>query len=329
MAYQTNSGDFFDYLTQMLTENKVSETIQILSDASSPDSTLSGDLKFLKLRANKKLMVPAGGVGGTPKTQIQDVIKLIKELKSAHYRRSVKVNTLTEPSRKAMKQIQKNNPASSTSSKKKRSVWPWIFLFLLLGGGAAGYYFKEQILESELVKEYIPAGFLSSDDAPKINKTSAAPKKEKKQAKKETTTSSPSTPSSSSLPSSPSQSSSTTPSSPSSSSSSSSKKKVIKPSSTSIGRYFIQIASYSDLVQAKSKRKRVEMSFDRAIVLQKDLGGKPNYKIVIPGFKTRENAEDFQDDRKVDRLYIGAFIQPFRSGCGNLTKLEEDVYVCN
>ena len=70
------------------------------------------------------------------------------------------------------------------------------------------------------------------------------------------------------------------------------------------------------------------MSFDRAIILQKDLGGKPNFKIVIPGFETRENAEDFQDDRKVDKLYLGAFIQPFKSGCGNLTKLEENVYVC-
>ncbi len=315
MAYQTNSGDFFDYLTQMLTENKVSETIQILSDASSSDPTLNGDLKFLKLRANKKLMVPAGGVGGPPKTQIQDVIKLIKELKSAHYRRSVKVNTLTEPSRKAMKQIMKNNPSSSTSSKKKRSAWPWILLFLLLGGGAAGYYFKDQILQSELVKKVIPEGFLSSNDAPEINKASAAPKKEKKKPKKETTTSPPATSSSSS-------SSSTPPSS------SSSNKKVVKPLSTGIGKYFIQIASYSELSQAKSKRKRVEMSFDRAIILQKDLGGKPNFKIVIPGFKTRENAEDFQDDRKVDKLYLGAFIQPFRSGCGNLSELEENVYVC-
>ena len=77
MAYQTNSGSFFDYLTQMLVENKVSETIQILSDASSSDSTLNGDLKFLKLRANKKLMVSAGGIVNPPKTQIQDVIKLI------------------------------------------------------------------------------------------------------------------------------------------------------------------------------------------------------------------------------------------------------------
>ncbi|MFK7771425.1 MAG: SPOR domain-containing protein [Saprospiraceae bacterium] len=323
MAYQTNSGNFFDYLTQLLIENKVSETIQILSDASSSDPTLNGDLKFLKLRANKKLMVPAGGVGGPPKTQIQDVIKLIKELKSAHYRREVKVNTLTEPSKKAMKQIRKNNPSSDTSSKKKRSIWPWIFFLLLLGGCAAGYYFKDQILQSELVKEYIPEGFLSSNDASEINKASAVvPKIEKKQPKKETTASS--TPSSSStLPSSSSSSSSLIPVKPSSSN-----KKVIKPSSTSNGRYFIQIASYSELKQAKDKRKRVEMSFDRAIILQKDLGGKPNYKIVIPGFETRENAEDFQDDRKVDRLYIGAFIQPFRSGCGKLTKLEENVYVC-
>lgn len=326
MAYQTNSGNFFDYLTQLLIENKVSETIKILSDASSPDPTLNGDLKFLKLRANKKLMVPAGGVGGPPKTQIQDVIKLIKELKNAHYRRDVKVNTLTEPSKRAMKQIRKNNPSGNSSSKKKRSVWPWILLFLLLGGGAAGYYFKDQILESELVKKYIPKGLLSSDDtSSEINKASAAPEKEKPKTKKETTSSasnSSSSTSSASLPSS-SSSSSSSPLTPPSSS-----KKETKPSSTKIGRYFIQIASYSELDQAKNKRKRVEMSFDRAIVLQKDLGGRPNYKIVIPGFETRENAEDFQDDRKVDKLYLGAFIQPFRSGCGKLTKLEENVYAC-
>ena len=314
MAYQTNSGNFFDYLTQLLTENKVSEMIQILSDASSPDPTLNGDLKFLKLRANKKLMVPAGGIGGPPKTQIQDVIKLIRELKSAHYRRDVKVNTLTEPSRKAMKQILKNNPSSNPSTKKKRSAWPWILLLLLLGGGAAGYYFKDQILQSELVRKYIPEGLLSSNDTSEINKASAAPERVRNQPKKEPTTSSPSSSSSSS--------SSTQPSS-------SSSNKVTKPSSTSIGKYFIQIASYSELTQAKSKRKRVEMSFDRAIILKKDLGGKPNYKIVIPGFRTRENAEDFQDDRKVDRLYIGAFIQPFRSGCGNLSELEENIYACN
>ncbi|MFK8008582.1 MAG: SPOR domain-containing protein [Saprospiraceae bacterium] len=298
----------------MLIENKVSETIKILSDASSSDPTLNGDLKFLKLRANKKLMVPAGSVGGPPKTQIQDVIKLIKELKSAHYRRDVKVNTLTEPSRKAMKQIRKNNPSENTSSKKKRSAWPWILLFLLLGGGAAGYYFKDQILQNDLVKKYIPEGFLSSNDTSEINKASAAPEKKNPKTKKETT---PSSTSSSSLL--PSASSLTPPPS---------NKKETKPSSSEIGKYFIQIASYSDLDQAKSKRKRVEMSFDRAIVLQKDLGGKPNYKIVIPGFKTRENAEDFQDDRKVDKLYLGAFIQPFKSGCSNLSELEDNVYVC-
>lgn len=297
MAYQTNSGDFFDYLTQLLIENKVSEMVQILSDATSSDATLNGDLKFLKLRANKKLMVPAGGVGGPPKTQIQDVIKLVKELKNAHYRRNVKVNTLSEPSKSAMKVIQKKHPTSS-SSKKKRSIWPWILLLLLLGGGTAGYYFKDQILQNEYVKKIVPEGFLSSNDNNDSgsNKASAVPERPKKiPAKKQTT---------------------------------SPKKKVTKPSSTSIGKFFIQIASYSELDQAKSKRKRVEMSFDRAIVLQKDLGGKPNYKIVIPGFATRENAEDFQDDRKVDKLYIGAFIQPFSSGCGNLSELEKNIYVC-
>jgi len=300
MAYQTNSGNFFDYLTQLLVENKVSEMIQILSDASSSDPTLNGDLKFLKLRANKKLMIPAGGVGSPPKTQIRDVIKLIKELKDAHSRRNVNVSTLTEPSKKAMKQIERNNPSSNTSSKKKRSAWPWILLFLLLGGGAAGYYFKDQVLENEMVKKIIPEGFLSSADASEINKASVIP--EEKQAKKETTNTS---------------------------SSSSSKKKVIKPSSTSIGKYFIQIASYTELDQAKDKRKRVGMSFDRAIILQKDLGGKPNYKIVIPGFRTRENAKDFQEDRKVGKLYLGSFIQSFRRGCGNLSELEENVYACN
>ncbi len=296
MAYQTNSGDFFDYLTQLLVENKVSEMVQILSDASSPDPTLNGDLKFLKLRANKKLMVSAGGVGSTAKTQIQDVIKLVKELKNAHYRRNVKVNSLTEPSKSAMKTIQKNNP-SGFSTKKKRSVWPWILLLLLLGGGGTGYYFKDQVLQNKYVKQIIPEGFLSSNDVSDIKKASSAPEtpKEKPPVKNQNT---------------------------------SSTKKIIKPSSTSVGRYFIQIASYSELDQAKSKRKRVEMSFDRAIILQKDLGGKPNYKIVIPGFDTRENAEDFQDDRKVDKLYNGAFIQPFSSGCRNLAELEENVYVC-
>ncbi len=300
MAYQTNSGDFFDYLTQLLVENKVSEMVQILSDATSSDPTLNGDLKFLKLRANKKLMVPVGGVGGASKTQIQDVIKLVKELKNAHYRRNVKVNTLTEPSRKAMKQISKNNNSGS-SSKKKRSVWPWIFLLFLLGGGAAGYYFKDQILQNKYVQQIIPEGLFSSNDnaATEINKSNAVPEKPKsKPAKKETT---------------------------------SPKKKVVKPSSTmssGIGRYFIQIASYSELEQAKSKRKRVEMSFDRAVILEKELGGKPNYKIVIPGFTTRENAEDFYDDRKVDKLYNGAFIQPFSSGCSNMSELEKNIYSC-
>lgn len=298
MAYQTNSGDFFDYLTQLLVENKVSEMVQILSDATSSDPTLNGDLKFLKLRVNKKLMVPAGGIGGPPKTQIQDVIKLVKELKNAHYRRSVKVNTLTEPSKNAIKQFSKNNNTGS-SYKKKRSVWPWIFLLLLLGGGAASYYFKDQISQNKYVKQIIPEGFLSSNNnsASGINK--AIPEKPKKKFPKKQTT---------------------TP-----------KKKDVKPSSTmssGIGRYYIQIASYSELDQAKSKRKRVAMSFDRAIILQKDLGGKPNYKIVIPGFTTRENAEDFHDDRKVDKLYNGAFIQPFSSSCGNMSEVEENIYSC-
>ena len=315
MAYQTNSGSFFDYLTQMLVENKVSETIQILSDASSSDPTLNGDLKFLKLRANKKLMVSAGGIVNPPKTQIQDVIKLIKELKSAHYRRNVKVNTLTEPSRKALKQIRKNNQPGITSLKKKKSIWPWIFLFLFLGGGALGYYFKDQILENEMVRKYIPPGLLSGNDSSKTNKANLESGKPKYKNKKITSSSTSSNSSTSSSLSSPSD-------------LRTAKKKVV-PSSESIGKNFIQIASYSELDQAKSKRKRVEMSFDRAIVLQKDLEGKPNYKIVIPGFDTRENAEDFQDDRKVSRLYIGSFIQPFRSGCVDLTELEKDVYVCN
>jgi len=296
MAYQTNSGDFFDYLTQLLVENNVSDMIQILSDATSPDPTLNGDLKFLKLRANKKLMVAAGAASNLPKTQIRDVIKLIKELKNAHYRRNVQVSTLTEPSRDAMKIIAEHNPSSVAASKKKRSVWPWVLLFLLLSGGAVGYYFKDQILQNEYVKKVIPEEFLSSDNSPEINKVSSTPAKSKKKStKKKTTTSN---------------------------------KKVTKPSSTNNGKFYIQIASYSELSQAKDKRKRVEMSFDKAIILRKDLGGKPNYKIVIPGFKTRENAEDFQDDRKVDRLYRGAFIQPFSSGCRNLSESEKNVFVC-
>lgn len=318
MAYQTNSGDFFDYLTQLLIENNVNETIQILSDASSSDPTLNGDLKFLKLRVNKKLMVPAGGVGNPPKTQIQDVIKLVKELKNAHYRRNVKVKTLTEPSRKAMKQIQKNNPLS-TSSKKKGSVWPWILLLLLLGGGAAGYYFQDQILENEYVKKIIPEDFLSSDDGSSdIKKASTTPATEKPKKKK---TSKPKVENKTER-----TEKVETPTPPKETTS---KKKVTRQLSSGTGRYFIQIASYTELEQAKQKRKRVAMSFDRAFVLQKDLGGKPNFKIVIPGFETREDAEDFYDDRKVDKLYQGAFIQPFRNGCRDLSELEKDVYVCN
>lgn len=320
MAYQTNSGNFFDYLTQLLIENKVSETIKILSDASSADPTLNGDLKFLKLRANKKLMAPAGGVGNPPKTQIQDVIKLIKELKSAHNRRQVKVNTLTEPSKRAMKRIRKNNSSDSNSSKKKRSAWPWILLFLLLGGGAAGYYFKDQILQHELVKKYIPEGFLSSDDTPENGKKSVTPKKEKKTISKKETTPPPAPKKVEPIIS--------TNSDKKGTSSSSSNRTVTNRSSTSFEKYFIQIASYSKLSQAKNKRSEVENKFEGTIVLQKDLGGKPNFKIVIPGFKTRENAEDYYDDQKVDASYRGAFIQPFRSGCSNLAKLEEHVYVC-
>ena len=74
MAYQTNSGEFFDYLNQLLLEKKVNETIEILSDASSADPTLNGDLKFLKLRVNKKLMVPAGSIGGPSAEHIRDLV---------------------------------------------------------------------------------------------------------------------------------------------------------------------------------------------------------------------------------------------------------------
>ena len=134
MAYQTNSGEFFDYLNQLLVQNKINNTIQILSDASSTDPTLNGDLKFLKLRVNKKLMVPAGGTGKPQKDQIQDVIKLVSELKSAHARRNVIVYTLTEPSKDIVNNIP--NYQTTKTNKKKSPVWPWVLLFLLVAGGA-------------------------------------------------------------------------------------------------------------------------------------------------------------------------------------------------
>lgn len=306
MAYQTNSGEFFDYLSQLLTENKVNDMIQILSDATSPDPTLNGDLKFLKLRANKKLMVPAGGVGGSQQGQVKDVIKLISELKSAHSRRSVLVNTVAKPSKKTMKQVRRNNPSAP---KKSRSIGPWIFLLFLIGSGVAAYVFKDSILQNEFVQKVIPESFFSEngDSKKKIPAKNTSSKKsnkkvEKKPKKKEPTTTS--------------RKETTVPSSPS-------------PVSSGLGNWYIQVASYGKLDQALDKRKRVEMSFDKAVILQKNTNNKPNYRIVIPGFSSQNAAEDFKENRKVQNLYVGSFSRAFASDCSNLQATDESyIYLC-
>ena len=306
MAYQTNSGEFFDYLSQLLTENKVNDMIQILSDATSPDPTLNGDLKFLKLRANKKLMVPAGGVGGSQQGQVKDVIKLISELKNAHSRRSVMVNTVAKPSKKTMKQIRKNNPSAP---KKNRSIGPWIFLLFLIGSGVAAYIFRDSILQNEFVQKVIPESFFSENTdsnkkvpAKKTSSKKSNKKTEKKPKKKETTTTS--------------KKEATVPSSP-------------KPVSSGLGKWYIQVASYGKLDQALDKRKRVEMSFDKAVIIQKNTDNKPNYRIVIPGFSSQSAADDFKEERKVHNLYVGSFSRSFSSDCGNLKSTDESyIYLC-
>ncbi|MEM6966300.1 MAG: SPOR domain-containing protein [Bacteroidota bacterium] len=306
MAYQTKSGEFFDYLTQLLTEKKVNDMIQILSDATSADPTLNGDLKFLKLRANKKLMVAVGETGSTQSGQIKDVINLIRELKNAHSRRSVLVNTIGRPSKKTMKKIRKGNPVVP---KKKVALGPWIFLLFLIGSGVAAYVFRDAILQNESVQKIIPERFLSETDSEKkvpaknasSNKTTKKTKKPTKQkqptskAKKESKTTA------------------VTP----------------QPISSGLGKWYIQVANYGKLDQAMDKRKRVEMSFDQAVILQKNSGSRPNYRIVIPGFANQDDAENFKENRKVENLYVGSFSRSFASDCGNLQSTDETyIYWC-
>lgn len=313
MAYQTNSDEFFTFLQQILAENMVNETVQLLSVANSSDQTLEGDLKFLKLRANKKLMIPAGVTSPPIKDQVRDVIKLVEELKKAHARRTVQVTTPMELSKKAIRKsfasstprtTTTRNAATATSAtaitntgfdtttKKKTRVWPWVLLFLLLGGGAAGYFFKDKILQNEHVQKVLPEGFLSgeADSSTDDSKTTTS-----KKDKKKTT----------------------------------SKKKSSNPSSSTLGKYYIQIASYAKLDQALSKRKRIEMSFDRAIIVQKNIGNVPNFRVVIPGFSSKSHARDFINDRKVEKLYNGAFAQAFSRDCRDMAKEDSNIYICD
>ena len=316
MAYQTNSDEFFTFLQQILAENMVNETVQLLSVANSSDQTLEGDLKFLKLRANKKLMIPAGVTSPPIKDQVRDVIKLVEELKKAHARRTVQVTTPMELSKKAIRKsfasstptprtttttstatkaaatATTNTSFDTTTPKKKTRVWPWVLLFLLLGGGAAGYFFKDKILQNEYVQKVLPEGFLSDevDSSTDDSKTTTS-----KKAKKKTT----------------------------------SKKKSSNPSSTTLGKYYIQIASYAKLDQALSKRKRIEMSFDRAIIVQKNIGNVPNFRVVIPGFSSKNHARNFINDRKVEKLYNGAFAQAFSRDCRDMAKEDSNIYICD
>ena len=305
MAYQTNSGELFYYLNQLLVLNKINDTIHILSDASSSDATLNGDLKFLKLRVNKKLMVPAGAVGGPPKEQIQDVVKLVQELKNAHARRNVFVYTITEPSKNILKNIPQNQ---SSKSKKKTAVWPWVLLFLLLGGGAAGYFLKDQIMEIEFVKN------IFSDDAPTENKVvkNDSPKSSTTKKDRKTSTPKQSTPKED-------------PPKQNTSTSSASSRQLSK----GLGTWYIQIASYAKLDQALKKRERVALSFDRSIVIQKNINGRPNYRVIIPGFKSKENAEAFKAVRKVNNLHTGAFTQTFNLDCKDMDQEDTYIYFCN
>ena len=151
MAYQTKSGEFFDLLTQLLSQNKINETIMLLSDATSTDPTLNGDLKFLKLRANKKLMAPAGGMAmGSPQQQLKDVMLLVGELKKAHARRTVMVSTVSDPQAIGKGSVAKKKDKSG----KKRSTWPWVLLSLLLLTGIGGFIFKDKIMNMEMVQNF-------------------------------------------------------------------------------------------------------------------------------------------------------------------------------
>jgi len=310
MAYQTNSDEFFTFLQQILAENMVNETVQLLSVANSSDQTLEGDLKFLKLRANKKLMVPAGATVTPIKDQVRDVIKLVEELKKAHARRTVKVTTPMELSKKAIrKSFASSTPRmtttkaattttktktptfDTTTTKKKTRVWPWVLLFLLLGGSGAGYFFKDKILQNEYVQKVLPEGFLSGENDADTPAEDDAPKK----SKKKTT----------------------------------SKKKSSKPSSSTLGKYYIQIASYAKLDQALSKRKRIAMSFERSIIIQKNIGNVPNFRVVIPGFSSKSQAKAFIVESKVEKLYNGAFAQAFSRDCRDLAQEGTNIYICD
>ena len=282
MAYQTNSDDFFDLLTRLLSQNKINETIQLLSDATSVDPTLNGDLKFLKLRANKKLMAPAGGLAmGTPQQQLKDVILLIAELKKAHARRTVQISTLTDPEAVSNEKTNKNK-----KSGKKGLMWPWVLLSLLLLAGIGGFIFKDKIMGNEKVQSLMNKS--SEKVEPVKTKKPVTNRKKAKPAKNK-----------------------------------------VKPSSTDIGGWYIQLASYANLGPAKRKRKRVEMSYDRSIVLKKTLGSKSTYRILVPGFDSQGDAEKFRTDSRITKLYKGAFIESFSKECGSLLEVEEDVYECN
>jgi len=285
MAYQTKSDDFFDLLTQLLSQKKINETIQLLSDATSIDPTLNGDLKFLKLRANKKLMAPAGGITlGTPQQQLKDVILLVNELKKAHARRTVDVSTLTDPTMVG----NDNAPQKKKKSGKKGPMWPWVLLSLLLLTGIGGYIFKDKIMENETVQNFMNESSEEEEEEPvKAEKPVTKREKPKRTSNK------------------------------------------VKPSSTDIGGWYIQLASYANLDPAKRKRKRVEMSYDRSIVLKKTLGSKSTYRILVPGFQSQRDAEKFKSDSRITNLYKGAFVESFSKECGSLLEVEDNVYECN
>ena len=177
MAYQTNSGEFFDLLTQKLSQKQINETIQLLSDATSVDPTLNGDLKFLKLRANKKLMAPAGGMTmGSPQQQLKDVILLVGELKKAHARRKVVVSTLADPYGKGT--TPSNNKKNKTG--KRGATWPWVLLSLLLLGGIGSYIFKDKIMEHEIVQNFMNSE--AEEEAPEPEEAKPVTKREKPKA---------------------------------------------------------------------------------------------------------------------------------------------------
>ena len=284
MAYQTKSDDFFDLLTQWLSQNKINETIQILSDATSVDPTLNGDLKFLKLRANKKLMAPAGGITlGTPQQQLKDVILLVSELKKAHARRKVDVSTLTDPATVGKNIVTKEKKKSG----KKGPMWPWVLLSVLLLTGIGGYIFKDKIMANEQVQNFMNESEEEEEEPVKVEKPTT-----KRETPKQT-------------------------------------KSKVKPSSTDIGGWYIQLASYANLDPAKRKRKRVEMSYDRSIVLKKTFGSKSTYRILVPGFDSQQDAEKYRTDSRITNLYKGAFVESFSKECGSLLEVEDNVYECN